>query len=283
MALTGTLKEFGLVDLLSLVRVTRKSGVLSIHGQAEALDLHFGDGRLIRFAVSPDGLDFGHILLRTGKVSQEQLDAVPAELASSEKAVAVALMEATGLSRADLLSLYSGQAADAVGQALMWPDGEFEFRADTQVGENDITVDVDIAPIIERLRTRQDQWRVLRSVLPHLQYSLRFPTARRLRMEPVVLSPAEWGIVTQVGAAATIEEIRNRLTLDEFQVRQAVQRLVSEGLLEIEEARDEQPAAAGLPAESDHRDREPAAVGTATHETTAKTGLLPRLFGRKSA
>src|SRR5437660_7300987 len=33
LALTGTLREFGLVDLLSLVRVTRKSGVLSIHGQ----------------------------------------------------------------------------------------------------------------------------------------------------------------------------------------------------------------------------------------------------------
>ena len=98
-----------------------------------------------------------------------------------------------------------------------------------------------------------------------------------------MLSPAEWGIVTQVGAAATIEEIRNRLTLDEFQVRQAVQRLVSEGLLEIEEARDEQPATAGQPAEGDLRNREPAAVGTATHETTAKSGLLPRLFGRKSA
>ncbi len=284
MALTGTLREFGLVDLLSLVRVTRKSGVLSIHSQAEALDLHIGDGRLIRFSASPDGLDLGHVLLWTGKVTQEQLDAVPPELASSEKAVAVAVMEATGLSRAELLSLYAAQAGDAVGQALMWPDGEFEFRADTQVGENDITVDIDIGPIIERLRARQDQWRVLRSVLPHLQYSLRFPTSRRLRVEPVVLSPAEWGIVTQVGPSATIEEIRNRLTLDEFQVRQAVQRLVSEGLLEIEEARDE-PAALSLAAENDHGNREPAAVGTGptTGTTTAKSGLLPRLFGRKSA
>jgi len=282
LALTGTLREFGLVDLLSLVRVTRKSGVLSIRSQADVLDLNFRDGRLVRFATSPEGVDLGQMMLAAGRVSQEQVDTIPGDLASSEKAVAVALMDASGLSRADLVSLYAAQAADAVGQALMWPDGEFEFRPDVEVGEDEITFDLDVGTIIEGMRARQDQWRVLRSVLPHLHYTLRFPRSRRLRVEPVVLSPAEWGIVTHVGTAGTIDEIRRRLKLDEFQVRQAVQRLVSEGLLEIEEAREEsQPG--GTTHEPNHEQLEPAGVGAGSSGNSTKSGLFPRLFGRKSA
>src|SRR4030095_8575803 len=121
---------------------------------------------------------------------------------------AAALMEAPGLSRADLLSVYAAQTGNAVGQALMWSDGGLEFRPNAELGEDDITFDLDLGPIIEGLRARQDQWRVLRSVLPHLEYRLRFPTSKRLRVEPVVLSPTDWGVVTQVGASATIEEIR---------------------------------------------------------------------------
>ena len=284
MALTGTLREFGLVDLLSLVRVTRKSGVLSIRGQAEALDLYFRDGRLIRFTTSPEMPNLGQVLLRAGKVSQKQLDSIPPDLSSSEKAVAVALMEATGLSRSEILSLYAGQAGEAVGQAVMWSDGEFEFRPEADVGEDDVTFDLEVGAIIDRLRARQDQWRVLRSVLPHLEYSLRFPASRRLRVEPVVLGPAEWAVVTQVATSRTIEEIRQRLKLDDFQIRQSVQRLVSDGLIEIEKAREEHPPAPALPsAESDHHRREPAAVGGGASGATPRGRFLPRLFGKKRA
>jgi Domain of unknown function (DUF4388) len=283
LALTGTLREFGLVDLLSLVRVTRKSGVLSINGQAEALDLYFRDGRLIHFATPPHRLDLGQLLLRTGRATQEQLGSIPPDLSSSEKAVAVALMEATGLTRPELLSLYAAQAGEVIGQALMWPDGEFAFGPEADLDENDVSFDLDAGSLIEGLRARQDQWRVLRSVLPHLEYRLRFSTSRRTRLEPVILSPTEWAVVTQLGGPATLDDVRQHLSLDEFQIRQAVQRLVSEGLLEIEEARQEPLPDAGLPAAESGGQREPAPMGAGAAPPTPKGGLIPRLFGRKAS
>ena len=283
MALTGTLREFGLVDLLSLVRVTRKSGVLSIRGQAETLDLCFRDGRLIRFATSPRKFELGQLLLRAGRVKQEQLDSIPPDLSSSEKAVALALMETSGISRAELLSLYAAHAGEIIGQTLMWPDGEFAFRPELELGEDDITFDLEVGSLIEGLRARQDQWRVLRSVLPHLEYRLRFPTSRRLRAEPVILSPTEWAVVTQIGSSTTLEEARQRLRLDEFQIRQAVQRLVSEGLLEIEEAREESLPDVVTHGEGVRRQRELAPVGAGVPARAAKGGFFPRLFGRRGA
>jgi Domain of unknown function (DUF4388) len=282
LALTGTLREFGLVDLLSLVRVTRKSGVLSIRGQAETLDLYFRDGRLIRFTTFPLPFHPGQVLLRAGRISQTQLEAVPPDVSSSEKAVAVALMEASGVSRPELLALYATQAGEVIGQALMWPDGEFAFRPDLELDEDDITFDLDVSVLIDGLRARQDQWRVLRSVLPHLNYRLRFPTSRRPRLEPIVLSPLEWSVVTQLGSSSTIEEIRERLNLDEFQVRQSVQRLVSEGLLEIEEAREEPPPdQRSTDSESARERREPASVGAVAASPPPRSGFIPRLFGRR--
>jgi len=44
--------EFGLVELLSPVEVTRKSGVLSTRGQAGGADLSFRDGRFTPLANS---------------------------------------------------------------------------------------------------------------------------------------------------------------------------------------------------------------------------------------
>jgi hypothetical protein len=205
LALTGTLREFGLVDLLSLVRVTRKSGALSIDSQAESLDLFVRDGRLVRFTSSPTHHDLGQILLHARKVTQDQIDAIPADIRSSEKAVAVAVMEATGLSRADLLAIVSAEASEAIGRALMWNDGQFAFAPDIEVGEDDVTFDLDLIQLIDHMRSRQDQWRVLRSVLPHLHYRLRFAPGRRLRPEPVVLSPVEWGVITQIGGSATLD------------------------------------------------------------------------------
>jgi hypothetical protein len=284
LALTGTLREFGLVDLLSLVRVTRKSGVLSIHSQAEALVLYFRDGRLIRFTTPPSRLDLGQILLRAGRVSQEQLDSIPPDLSSSEKAVAVALMEASGLSRPELLASYAAQAAEIIGHALMWPDGEFAFGPEADLDDGDISFDLDVGSLIESLRARQDQWRILHSVLPHLQYRLRFPASRRPRPEPVVLSPTEWSVITQLAGTLTLDEVRQQLHLDEFQIRQSVQRLVSEGLLEIEEAREEPyPDAGSLAADSDRYQRETVSVGAGATRPAAKSGFIPRLFGRRGS
>jgi hypothetical protein len=135
------------------------------------------------------------------------------------------------------------------------------------------------------LRARQDQWRVLRSVLPHLDYLVRFPTGRRQRVEPVVLSPTEWVVVTQVGGSPTLDALRQRLSLDEFQIRQSVQRLVSEGLLEIEEARDESPSDDVDPAgtEGAALRREPATVGATSSPDSARGGFLPRIFGRRGS
>jgi Domain of unknown function (DUF4388) len=285
LALTGTLREFGLIDLLSLVKVTRKSGVLSIRSQAETLDLYFRDGRLIRFTTFPRRIDLGQLLLRSGRVSQDQLDAIPADIASSEKAVAVALMEASGVARPELITIYAAQAGDVIGQALMWLEGVFAFKPEVTLAEDDITFDVDIGTLIDGLRARQDQWRVLRSVLPHLEYRVRFPAARRQRVEPVVLSPTEWVVVTQVGSSPTLDALRQRLKLDEFQIRQSVQRLVSEGLLEIEEARDERTSDhdATAAAEGALARKEPASVGASASPQLARGGFLPRIFGRRGS
>jgi hypothetical protein len=283
LALTGTLREFGLVDLLSLAKVTRKSGVLSIRSQAETLDLYFRDGRLIRFTTFPRLFDLGQLLLHAGRVSQAQLDSVPADVASSEKAVAVALMGASGVSRPELITLYAAEAGEIIGQALMWPEGEFAFRPEVVLGEDDITFDLDVGTLIDGLRARQDQWRVLRSVLPHLDYRVRFPASRRPRLEPVVLSPTEWVVITQVGGSPTLDELRQQLNLDEFQIRQSVQRLVSEGLLEIEEARDEPSSDAGSGQYDDVATREPASVGANAAPRSERGGFLPRLFGRRGS
>jgi hypothetical protein len=101
MSLAGTLSELELIELLQMIGLSRKSGVLEIHGRVDSAWLALRDGAVTRVARTDWELD------------------------------AKVLLEAEGLTPGTerAVDLLAQSALDAVLELLTWRQGRFWFRA----------------------------------------------------------------------------------------------------------------------------------------------------------
>ena len=75
MALVGTIKDFGLADILQLIGLQRKTGVLTLERPADTVTVKFLDGAVVGAETSLRNLEdlLGSVLVRTGRITQAQL------------------------------------------------------------------------------------------------------------------------------------------------------------------------------------------------------------------
>ena len=75
MALEGTLRDFSLADILQLISLQHKTGLLTVRGPADTVTLGFMDGMLVSAESSAQRLDtrLGTVLVKTRRLTAEAL------------------------------------------------------------------------------------------------------------------------------------------------------------------------------------------------------------------
>jgi CheY-like chemotaxis protein len=71
--LHGKLEELGLDEILQIVGVSRRTGILTLKSRGREAVLHFRDGLLVRVTSTGFQQSLGELLIRTGAVSQEMV------------------------------------------------------------------------------------------------------------------------------------------------------------------------------------------------------------------
>ena len=76
MALQGTIKDFALPDIFQLIGLQRKTGVLTLKHGPETVTIKFLEGQVVEADMASESLEnrIGTVLVRTGRISQPQLD-----------------------------------------------------------------------------------------------------------------------------------------------------------------------------------------------------------------
>jgi hypothetical protein len=105
MSLVGSLEDLGLGDILQIVSLSRKSGLLLIHSEAGEGRIVFCDGLVRAAYVKGEPESLRSLLVDAGFTSAEDFDRA-AELSSAhDMPVAEALCESTSLTQESLDSL----------------------------------------------------------------------------------------------------------------------------------------------------------------------------------
>ena len=75
MALEGTLRDFSLADILQLISLQHKTGLLTVRGSADTVTLGFLDGMMVSAESSAQRLDtrLGTVLVKTRRLTVEAL------------------------------------------------------------------------------------------------------------------------------------------------------------------------------------------------------------------
>ncbi len=128
MSLVGSLGDLGLGDILQIVSLSRKSGLLELRSDAGCGHIVLIDGRVRGAALDaePDGLR--ETLVEAGFVAAEDFKLAVDAASDCGIALDEALAERTGMALERIASLLREHVEQAILEMLSWRSGEFSFE-----------------------------------------------------------------------------------------------------------------------------------------------------------
>lgn len=128
MSLVGSLEDLGLGDILQIVGLSGKTGVLSVRSQAGEGRIVFEEG-LIRSAwIKGRAGDLAELLAARRALDARELEAMAAEASSRRETLEAVLLARGALERERLDALRAEHVQDAVAELFAWSSGEFCFE-----------------------------------------------------------------------------------------------------------------------------------------------------------
>ena len=168
MALSGTLKDFGIADILQLIGHQTKTGRLTLKTGEEEVEVFFMEGNVVfaseRARNSKNLL--GNLLLRAEMLSQEQLDEALATQQRTLKRLGDILISMGAVTQAQLAQMMRLQTTETLYKLFSWKNGSYEFSQE-EVDKARSTFDPIRAEsiLLEGFR-RVDEWPPLKKKLP---------------------------------------------------------------------------------------------------------------------
>jgi hypothetical protein len=159
MSLVGSLEDLGLGDILQIISLSRKSGLLMIHSEQGEGRIVFCDGSVRAAFVKGEASDLRDLLLTTGFVSEEEFARAGELAAARDEPLDAIIPECSELTRESLDSLRREHVERAVFQIFSWKGGEFSFevRDDVELRDSEILLSTGInAQYLTMEATRMD-------------------------------------------------------------------------------------------------------------------------------
>lgn len=234
MALKGNLKDFSTTQLLNLIHLARKTGVLTIQVQPGTTRLFFKEGKLIHVNTSGRDGHLASVLARAGKLTEEQARVIRTRAENqSDKELGMLLISAGYVTQQDVLTAIRAETTEVVYGLFTWTDGLFHFEPNQLPSDGAISVAVDLENLILEGSRRVKEWEQLQDELPDLNLALKFTDRPQAQLRNVNLSVDEWRVISYINPRNSMKRIAQRIGMDDFQVRKIIYGLLQAGLVEI--------------------------------------------------
>jgi hypothetical protein len=233
MALKGNLRDFSTTQLLNLISLARKTGTLTIEGEAVA-QMSFREGKLIYATMGESGSNLAFILQKSGKLSAEQGTFIQTRAqGTGDKQLGHLLIQAGYVTQSDIIQSVRQHVLEIVYKLFTWVEGLFRFDANKIPSSDRITVPIDLESVIMEGSRRLKEWEHLQEELPDLDISLRFTDRPDARLRNINLTVEEWRVVSFINPRNTVRQIAEANNLSEFQIRRIVYGMLQAGLVQI--------------------------------------------------
>ncbi|MFH1808511.1 MAG: DUF4388 domain-containing protein [Pseudomonadota bacterium] len=130
MALKGTLKDFGIADILQLIGHQLKTGVLKLATKQQEVRVSFVDGNVVKAeSTTRDKQDLlGSILVRAEGLTQDQLDTALEIQRRTLKRLGDILVDSGYVSRETIRDFTRLQTTETIYKLFLWKSGTYEFE-----------------------------------------------------------------------------------------------------------------------------------------------------------
>lgn len=228
MAIRGSLSEANLADVLQLLALGQKTGVLSLAREGSFGAVHFDRGGVFHASLVNRRDRLGDRLVRAGLVDADVLTALQPELADDDdRHLARALLD-RGLVEGDaIVREYRTLVEEAVCQLFTWTTGTFAFEP-RHAPEEPPLVTLPADSLLMEAARRVDEWTQIEKKIPSLDLLFEIDGVR-LQQSGITLTAEQSRIAPLLDGTHDVATIVERSGLGEFAVGKAVYGLVTAG------------------------------------------------------
>jgi hypothetical protein len=135
MGLDGTLRAFSVTDILQMLGLQKKTGVLTIEGTNDRISVFFVAGSIVSADSEASSLEerVGNFLVRTGKLASGELLRALEMQKQTKETLGALLLKDQYVSIEDLREALRIQVSRIVLPAFEWTDGKFRFSPSSAV------------------------------------------------------------------------------------------------------------------------------------------------------
>ncbi len=168
MALSGTLKDFGIADILQLIGHQTKTGKLLLKSSGEEVEVSFLDGNVV-FATEKGRKQthlLGNMLLRAELVTEAQLGEALLEQQRSLKRLGDIFVEKRVVTEPLLAQVTKLQTTETLYKLFRWKSGTYQFNQEDVDGSKSAFEPIRAESILLEGFRRMDEWPALRKRVP---------------------------------------------------------------------------------------------------------------------
>ena len=229
MAIKGSLKEASLPDVIQLLFLGRRTGCLALADRHNFGTIYFEEGHIVYAAIVNRRDRLGDILLRSGRVTQEQLQhAIAAQDGDRQHKLGEILVELGVLPRLELESYMRLQIEEAVYYLFTWTSGTFNFEAGVRPELEDFLVRINPEYLLLEGARRVDEWSLIEKKIPSFDLIFSVDPAHIGESGPT-LSPEQRRLASLLDGSRDVQAVIDESGLVEFEVGKALYGLITAG------------------------------------------------------
>ena len=235
MALEGNAKDFGLSEILQLIALQKKTGMLSITGE-QTMVIYFREGQVIstrdrrKLAEDP----FRNYLLKYGFINASELDRIQHIQAETNLDLTDILLSERKFSEDELTTIFAEQIQETIQEVLNWPRSQYKFIIGSQVLQGVSSFgSFKVEGLLMESMRRIDEFPELVRIFPSegtIVTRVTAPAADKAGLEEL-----EDFVYDLIEKPMSIAEIIPRARMSRFNTYEALKNILEKGLLQIVE------------------------------------------------
>ena len=186
MALEGTLRDFSFADILQLISLQRKTGVLTLRANENLVTVSFQDGCIVGASTLNQHTEdmIGLILLKRGEVTEAELEGALRRQEETLQRLGRILIDHHVVPVETVRIALHQQILQIVYRVFRWADGEYHFSLETDIDyDRDLLQPMAADSIIMEGARMTDEWPFIDQRIPDRDVVFRkVDSSRRLEV-----------------------------------------------------------------------------------------------------
>src|SRR5262245_11551695 len=232
----GSLAQFNVADLAAELHLTGRTGILRLSQAGIKKSIYFKSGRIVFVHSSVKHERLGEVLLRLGKITEEEFQQVSAELEEGQR-LGQALLQKGFLSASEINSGVSYQLQQILFSVFNWDSGDYEFLDRERPVFEDIMVEVSTPGlIIDGIRNITNLAVLERVIGPYEDTVVISGGSNSRRLPRTNVDFSEETILAGVDGKTTVRQLRSITRLAPHEFGRALYCLLISGMVHFKGA-----------------------------------------------